>query len=390
MNPAPAPAPMSHSSPNIVYPTVYEQPMITHPFPCHPITFRDFTEAQHHHMYNIDTIFQQHRNLLLSLHDRSELVGRVHIGVMQTCTIKGIVVDLIIYDYSGRGKIYGEREDRILYSDIVADPEYLYATEEFSRYIIKGAVIPWHNLPSSISSLPLNIKIQTTLQYIPRLSVFKVFCPAIDSASLQLSLKMANRSSPVIQLQPYINKELSFAKRIKKYNGNQGARPRFLIIMDFEATCDFAPEPLITVDNSEIIEFPWVVLDTLSLDIVYEQRFYIRPSFLDGITNYCQNLTGITKDDCSSGMSLEEAIQEFDQFLQQHIFPFGEHNFRIVTDSVWDLQVQLRLEAQRKGIPLAWWYQEYFDLRQEFRHFYAWFPFVKRGPPLHIMLNGKF
>jgi inhibitor of KinA sporulation pathway (predicted exonuclease) len=312
---------------------------------------------------------------------------------MQTCTIKGIVIDLIVYDHSGRGKIFGEREDRLLYSDIVPDPEYLLNGDhqkEFSRYVVKAAVVPWYNLSNSISSLPLMLRMQTTLQYIPPLSVFKVFCPAIgfDHETMQLSLKMANRSSPVIQLQPYINKELSFAKRIKKINGNHGARPRFLIIIDFEATCDFAPEPLVSVENSEIIEFPWVVLDTYSLDIVYERRFYIKPSFMDGITNYCQNLTGITKDDCSAGLSLADAINEFDQFLRENIFPYGESNFRIVTDSVWDLQVQLRLEAQRKGISLAWWYQEYFDLRQEFRHFYAWFPFVKRGPPLHIMLNG--
>ena len=170
----------------------------------------------------------------------------------------------------------------------------------------------------------------------------------------------------------------------------QGGRPRFLIIIDFEATCDFSPNPVVTMDNSEIIEFPWVVLDTVTLDIVHEQRIYVKPDFLEGITNYCTRLTGITKEDCENGVPLSEAIHQFDTFISQFIFQYGANNFRIVTDSVWDLQVQLRQEAIRKGIYLSWYYTDYFDLREEFRHFYAWISFLKRDPPLYIMLNGLY
>jgi hypothetical protein len=99
-------------------------------------------------------------------------------------------------------------------------------------------------------------------------------------------------------------------------------------------------------------------------------------------------LTGITKSDCENGVSLQEAIQQFDSFIVQFMYHYGANNFRIVTDSVWDLQVQLRQEAARKGIQLEWWYTNYFDLREEFRHFYAWIPFLKREPPLYIMLNA--
>merc|ERR1712115_204372 len=70
------------------------------------------------------------------------------------------------------------------------------------------------------------------------------------------------------------------------------------------------------------------------------------------------------------------------------LYQYGMNNFRIVTDSVWDLQVQLRQEATRKNIHLEWWFSNYFDLREEFRHFYAWVPFLKREPPLYIMLNA--
>ena len=125
------------------------------------------------------------------------------------------------------------------------------------------------------------------------------------------------------------------------------------MIIDFEATCDFSPQPLVTVENSEIIEFPWVVLDTVTLEIVYERQIYVRPDYMDGITNYCTRLTGIKKEDCLNGVPLRQAVAIFDDFVHQFMYPFGTNNFRIVTDSIWDLQVQLRREAQRKNIYLG-------------------------------------
>ena len=96
-----------------------------------------------------------------------------------------------------------------------------------------------------------------------------------------------------------------------------------------------------------------VVLDTVTLDIVYECQLYVKPTMMEGITNYCRSLTGITEKDCENGLSLQEAINQFNNFLKTHIFPFGVDNFRIVTDSVWDLQVQLRKESIRKSIRLG-------------------------------------
>ena len=48
-----------------------------------------------------------------------------------------------------------------------------------------------------------------------------------------------------------------------------------LICVDFEATCDELQngrtELLVTRDQQEIIEFPWVVLDTASLEVLPSQ-----------------------------------------------------------------------------------------------------------------------
>jgi hypothetical protein len=110
---------------------------------------------------------------------------------------------------------------------------------------------------------------------------------------------------------------------------------RYLVVIDLEATCDFCPEPIVDASvNSEIIEFPWVrhptmamrvclsvgslplilccvcgvcgvcvsccvrrsarqvVLDTQTLEVVHEERYFVRPDFLEGVTPYCSALTG--------------------------------------------------------------------------------------------------
>jgi len=55
--------------------------------------------------------------------------------------------------------------------------------------------------------------------------------------------------------------------------------------MDFEATCDFELQPIVDMrKNSEIIEFPWVVLDMETLKIVHEERYYVQPDFMEGLT----------------------------------------------------------------------------------------------------------
>jgi len=160
---------------------------------------------------------------------------------------------------------------------------------------------------------------------------------------------------------------------------------RYLVAVDLEATCDYCPNPKVTAQTAEIIEFPWVVIDTRSLKIIDEHQIYVRPDNLDGITKYATKLTGISKEMVRKEGNLEDALKQFDDFIKRK---FGNSKeFRIITDGIWDLQVQLHKEAEKKSIPLAWYFKEYLDLKEEFRKFLPWFP-ESYKPDLRAMLKA--
>ena len=90
--------------------------------------------------------------------------------------------------------------------------------------------------------------------------------------------------------------------KVKPYNKNG------FFILIFLATCDFSPSPVVDNTTAEIIEFPWVVLDTETLEFKDQKQLYIRPDNLNGMSPYCRVLTGITAEEVSKGCSLAEAI----------------------------------------------------------------------------------
>eukprot|EP01118_Nematostelium_gracile_P000780 TRINITY_DN10788_c0_g1_i1.p1 TRINITY_DN10788_c0_g1~~TRINITY_DN10788_c0_g1_i1.p1 ORF type:complete len:398 (-),score=85.84 TRINITY_DN10788_c0_g1_i1:13-1206(-) len=240
-------------------------------------------------------------------------------------------------------------------------------------------------------------RIELAKKRLPLGSIFKVYVNSIENDRLFLTL--ATKPTPLLKFDygglitsknvvREENSKKSWSSVVKTENSTKihgNSKHRYLIIVDLEATCDFSPVPAVTPETAEIIEFPYVVLDTKTLEIVHEKQMYIKPENLKGITPYCHVLTSITQEVVSTGVFLGEAIRQMDQYLSKN---FDENSFCIVTDGVWDLSCQLRSEAKRKEIGLAPWYQEYYNVREEFRKFLPFFPFSIREPTLHIMLQA--
>jgi ERI1 exoribonuclease 3 len=152
----------------------------------------------------------------------------------------------------------------------------------------------------------------------------------------------------------------------------------YLIVIDFEATCDNGDYPTISLskNNQEMIEFPFVLVklvDQSEIDpnnpqyaqILHTEQHYVKPEYSSRLTPFCTELTGITDHQLQLyGRPLIEVINHFDGFIEHHM---KDKRFCILTDGEWDLKQLLIRESKNKQIPLEPHYYQFFDLRKEYK-----------------------
>ncbi|KAL4438356.1 hypothetical protein ABPG74_009779 [Tetrahymena malaccensis] len=135
----------------------------------------------------------------------------------------------------------------------------------------------------------------------------------------------------------------------------------YLLILDFEATC----EKNVKLECQEIIEFPVVVLDVKNqqiLDVFFHH--YLKPSVNPQLTAFCTELTGIKQDQVDKGISLQEALAQLTQFLEQNKL-IGS-SFTFVTCGDFDLGNCLRREALYKKIEIPQYLKNYINIKKVF------------------------
>jgi inhibitor of KinA sporulation pathway (predicted exonuclease) len=85
------------------------------------------------------------------------------------------------------------------------------------------------------------------------------------------------------------------------------------IYLDVEMTCWDSPPPLGM--KQQIIEIGIVSMDLISLDIILEASYFVRPRQWD-ISPKCTALTGITKEDIQSARSFPEVIADLTEAFE--------------------------------------------------------------------------
>lgn len=84
----------------------------------------------------------------------------------------------------------------------------------------------------------------------------------------------------------------------------------FLVIFDFEATCDEGENPIVHSNNQEMIEFPFIIYSMKDNKVIHQEQIFVKPIWTE-ITPFCSELTGITKEKLEKeGILLEEALQK--------------------------------------------------------------------------------
>lgn len=155
------------------------------------------------------------------------------------------------------------------------------------------------------------------------------------------------------------------------------------IIIHISTTCDDSPT-FVTKDSSELIEFAWETVDSVTLDTVYKGSNLVRPTNTP-ITPYCSKIHRISWDNVKNAGSFKDAITKFDQYVQEYIIS-QKKEFSIVMFDISKLRVQLVREARDKSVVLPSYLQHprIFDLPREYSNWQSSHPETLSYPPTSL------
>jgi inhibitor of KinA sporulation pathway (predicted exonuclease) len=145
---------------------------------------------------------------------------------------------------------------------------------------------------------------------------------------------------------------------------------RFLIVLDFEATCreDADPNKKKKARRCEIIEFPMIVYDSVTMNSVASFREYVRPVVDSVLTPFCTRLTGITQATVDGADAFPAVFKRVQTFLAQH--GLTPENSTFVTVGNWDLQhmlpSQIELSAAVKKTRLPLIFRKWINIKKMF------------------------
>ena len=142
-------------------------------------------------------------------------------------------------------------------------------------------------------------------------------------------------------------------------------RVSYYVILDFEATCDEKRPPR----PQEIIEFPSVIIDASTRQIISEFRQYVKPKHHPELSEFCTQLTGISQAKVNNGCSVFEAVQRYNKWLAENGL-IGD-NFIIITCGNWDLGTMYPAQCKTTGLMPESHFKRWVNIKDEYRDHYG-------------------
>ncbi|XP_076951697.1 uncharacterized protein LOC143625144 [Bidens hawaiensis] len=147
--------------------------------------------------------------------------------------------------------------------------------------------------------------------------------------------------------------------------GYQHQEFHYFVVIDFEATCDKERNP----HPQEIIEFPSVIVSSLTGQLEACFQTYVRPTCNQLLSDFCKDLTGIQQIQVDEGVTLSEALLRHDKWLERK--GIKNANFAVVTWSNWDCRVMLESECRFKKIRKPPYFNRWINLKVPFCEVYG-------------------
>ncbi|KAA8580346.1 hypothetical protein FQN60_005881 [Etheostoma spectabile] len=119
----------------------------------------------------------------------------------------------------------------------------------------------------------------------------------------------------------------------------------YICVVDFEATCE---EDNPSDFHHEIIEFPMVLINTHTLQIVDSFQAYVKPELNPQLSDFCVKLTGITQE------------RELGT----------TYKYAILTDGAWDMSKFLNIQCRLSHIRYPQFAKKWINIRKSYGNFY--------------------
>ncbi|CAN6305368.1 unnamed protein product [Urochloa humidicola] len=134
----------------------------------------------------------------------------------------------------------------------------------------------------------------------------------------------------------------------------------YFVVIDFEATCKEGSR----IYPQEIIEFPAVLVDAATGDLISSFRTYVKPRHHPVLTAFCKELTGIQQEQVDGDVELAKALAMHDAWLAAA--GVAKNRLAVVTWGDWDCKNMLDFECTFKGIAKPVYFDQWVNLRVPF------------------------
>ncbi|KAI1793925.1 exonuclease [Ganoderma leucocontextum] len=162
-------------------------------------------------------------------------------------------------------------------------------------------------------------------------------------------------------------------------NLSRTMRLRYLLILDFEATCDDTRR-VVPRDESEIIEFP-TLLYNVDENVVQDTfHEYVRPTRHPTLTSFCTDLTGIEQSTVDAADPFPSVWERYQEFLRKHDIMDQPGSAAYLTCGDWDLKTMLPQQLRLSGTQispnsttgtLSAPYNRWVNVKKSFQHHYG-------------------
>ena len=164
----------------------------------------------------------------------------------------------------------------------------------------------------------------------------------------QISVRVAEAEARAARVAEELLAEEEVEDRRRRRVDNAAKAPRYLVVVDFECTCEDQEEPFL----HEIIEFPAVLLDLRTGREVRHFHAFVRPTEKPVLSEFCTRLTGIDQATVDRAETLDRVLVRFCAWLDE----FAGEDYSLAADCQSDLRHFLLAECRRKKIRVrdAW------------------------------------